>query len=295
MSLPHTVAVLAMAVFSLGANAAPVPSPELAEAQLRSINHRFVSAFVHPDAGFMAELVHEDFVRTASDGSWQDRSAFLPLFEKPSMAGASTDHFQVRLFGRVAVTHALFEALLANGQVRKVRYTDVYVWNGNSWRLVSGQNSLLKPEVPVALQTEAIPAHAPWTGADPSGDDDQVLEALNANYVDAFRRADVGWYAAHLAPDYVVVSSDGSIRDRAAALANFAEPVFAEHIRSFPVDQVRIRRFDDIALIHAENAFEMKDGRVGVNRYTDIWHKRDGRWQCIAAHITTHKALAQPG
>lgn len=39
----------------------------------------------------------------------------------------------------------------------------------------------------------------------------------------------------------------------------------------------------------------MKDGRVGVNRYTDIWRKRDGKWQCIAAHITVHKPLALPG
>lgn len=295
MSLPQTVAVLAMAVFSLGAQAAPVPSPELAEAQLRSINHRFVSAFVHRDTGFMAELIHDDFVRTASDGAWQDRDAFLKVFEQPSLSGAATDEVQVRLFGRVAVTHAVFEALMADGRRRLVRYTDVYVWDGNNWRLVSGQNSVLLPEVPVALQTGTVPTHQAWTGADPQGDDADVLESLNASYVDAFRRADVAWYAAHLAPDYVVVSSDGSMKDRAAALADFARPIFAEHIRSFPVDQVRIRQFDDIALIHAENAFEMKDGRVGVNRYTDIWHKRDGKWTCIAAHITTHKPLALPG
>ena len=49
--------------------------------------------------------------------------------------------------------------------------------------------------------------------------------------------------------------------------------------------------FGDIALIHAENAYERKDRRRGVNRYTDIWRKQaDGRWLCIAAHITTHKA-----
>ena len=56
-------------------------------------------------------------------------------------------------------------------------------------------------------------------------------------------------------------------------------------------DAGRGRRFGDIALIHAENAYERKDRRRGVNRYTDIWRKQaDGRWLCIAAHITTHKA-----
>jgi ketosteroid isomerase-like protein len=83
---------------------------------------------------------------------------------------------------------------------------------------------------------------------------------------------------------------DSRGHDRAAALADFAQP--ATHIESFPVDKVSIRRFDDVALIHAENAYRLKDGRKGVNRYTDIWLKRGGQWRCIAAHITVHRAAA---
>lgn len=289
--------VLAVAgTLATTALAAAVPTAEIAEAQLRAINHRFVGAFVHSDRDFMAGLIHTDFLRTASDGSWQDRDGFLAEFSRPSrLSGASYDAVRVRLYGEVAVTHAVFEALAADGKVRKVRYTDVYVWEGGGWHLVSGQNSLLQPQVPVTLQSAVEPPHATFVGHEPTGTDLEVLRALNANYVQAFRNADVGWYAAHLAPEYVVVSSDGSIKDRAAALHDFARPVFAEHIQSFPVDKVQIRRFGDVALIHAENDFVMKDGRVGVNRYTDIWHKRDGKWRCIAAHITTHKALALPG
>ena len=275
------------------AMAATPPTAAVADAQLRSINHRFVDAFVRPDAAFMSALVDADFVRTTGSGEWQGRDAFVASFREPAgMAGASYDDVRVRVYGDVALVHAVFEALAADGRTRKVRYTDVYRWDGEAWRLVSGQNTTLKDGVPVAIQPGTVPAHAPWQGKDPTGDDMDVLHALNDSYVDAFRRADVGWYDAHLAPDYVVVSSDGSLRDRAAALANFAEPVFEQAIRSFPVDKVKIRRFGDVAVIHAENAFEMKDGRKGVNRYTDIWRKRDGRWQCIAAHITTHKPLA---
>jgi ketosteroid isomerase-like protein len=172
------------------------------------------------------------------------------------------------------------------------RYTDVYVWNGAAWRLVSVQNTPIKDAVAVRQQTGTTPAHAPWQGQDPAGDDLAVLRTLNENYVKAFREADVAWYDAHLAPDYAVASGDGSFHDRAAALTNFAKPSFAMHMKSFPVDNVNIRRFDDVALIHAENAYELKDGRKGVSRYTDIWHKQNGRWLCIAAHITVHKAPA---
>ena len=134
------------------------------------------------------------------------------------------------------------------------------------------------------------PAHAPWTGRDPTGDDLEVLRLLNESYVDAFRKSDIAWYDAHLAPDYRVFSGDGSHNDRAMALANFAQPTFATRMKSFPVGKVQIRRFGDIALIHAENAYELKDGRRGVSRYTDVWQKKEGRWLCILAHINVHQA-----
>ncbi len=273
--------------------AAPVPPPELAEAQLRAINHRFVESFVAAYGEFMDVLTAEDFLQTASDGSWHGRADFVAQMRKPApLDGATYDDVRVRLFGPVALLHGVFEALHRDGKVAKVRYTDVYVWNGAAWRLVSAQNTPIKDAVAVRQQTGTAPAHAPWQGQDPAGDDLAVLGTLNENYVKAFREADVAWYDAHLAPDYAVASGDGSFHDRAAALANFAKPSFAMHMKSFPVDNVNIRRFDDVALIHAENAYELKDGRKGVSRYTDIWHKQNGRWLCIAAHITVHKAPA---
>ena len=132
----------------------------------------------------------------------------------------------------------------------------------------------------------------PTRRQDPTGDDIAILASLNAQYVQAFRDADVPWYNTHLAPDYQVVFGDGSLHDRAAALADFAKPHYAEGIASFPVDKVRIRRFGDVALVHAENAYTLKDGRKGVNRYTDIWVKRAGHWWCVAAHITVHRAAS---
>jgi hypothetical protein len=70
----------------------------------------------------------------------------------------------------------------------------------------------------------------------------------------------------------------------------FAQPTFTNTMRSFPVGRVTAQRFHAVALIHAENAYELKDGRKGVSRYRDIWRKQDGRWLCIAAHITVLQA-----
>jgi hypothetical protein len=290
-----TISVVAPLVALAGlvgaALAAQLPPSSVAEAQLRAINHRFVHAFVEDAGDFMERLAADDFLLTANDGSWRSRAEFLAQMRGPrSLGGASYDDVRVRLYGPVALLHGVFEGLLPDGGITKVRYTDVYVWNGADWRLVSGQNTPIRDGVTLRQQTATAPAHAPWQGQDPSGDDLAVLRTLNENYVKAFRESDVAWYDAHLADDYVVISSDGSLNDRSAALASFAKPTFATYLKSFPVDRVNIRRFDDVALIHAENAYELKDGRTGVSRYTDIWIKRDGRWRCIAAHITTLKA-----
>lgn len=273
------------------AAAGPVPTHETAAAQLRAINHRFLNTRIDPGGKLIDALTHENFVFTASDGAWNDRAHFVAQVRRQAPRdGATLNDLRVRLFGRVALVHGVFMAPGDGGAAARLRFTDVYVWSGAAWQLVSAQETPLKTSVGVALRTGTAPAHAPWRGQDPVGDDDRTLHVLNEHYVQAFRESDVAWYDAHLATDYVVASSDGSLGDRAAALAAFAQPTFATAMKSFPVGKVNVRRFDDVALIHAENAYELKDGRTGISRYTDIWFKRDGRWLCIAAHITTHKA-----
>ena len=291
-TLPPLAPRFVMASLALGnAQAAPVPPPALAEAQLRAINHRFVDALLAPNPAFMAALTADDFLLTAGDGSWRSRAEFLAPFAGPTaLQGAAYDGVQVRLFGPVALLHAVFQGLPGDGPPIEVRYTDVYRWNGSAWRLISGQNTPIKPGTGWQLHSAPMPVGAPWAGQDPTGDDLAVLRTLNEQYVQAFREADVAWYDAHLSSDYLVINGDGSIGDKAAALANFAKPTFATSMASFPVGKVNIRRFDDVALIHAENDYALKDGRTGISRYTDIWHKRDGRWVCVAAHITVHRA-----
>ncbi|MBL8342546.1 MAG: nuclear transport factor 2 family protein [Rubrivivax sp.] len=310
---PHIVTPRLPALFVISGlvsgvvQAAPVPAPEIAEAQLRAINHRFVSATVDVSGDLMEMLTHEDFVLTESDGSWRDRAEFVARMRRQApLPDAASAGMQVRLFGTVALVHGVFLPASPAGEAglaARVRYTDVYVWNASAWQLVSVQNTAFADDSaaaalrqgsapPHATNTPNAPnaSHAPWAGRDPAGDDSQVLRALNESYVAAFRQADVAWYDAHLAPDYVMVAGDGSLLDRPATLTRFARPTFATAMRSFPVGRVSVRRFDEVALIHAENDYVLKDGRRGVSRYTDIWHRREGRWLCIAAHITEHRA-----
>jgi ketosteroid isomerase-like protein len=264
----------------------PTPATALAEVQLRTINHRFVSGFMRAEGDFMEALTHSDFLLTDTSGQWLGRADHLKSMREPSsLDGVSYRDVEVRLYGPTALVSGVFEATAPGGKVLRVRYLDVYSWEGAAWRLVNGQNTAIKDGVATALQHSPATTYGSWSGQDPQGEDLDVLRKLNESYVQAFRDANAAWYDQHLAPDYVVIYPDGSYNDRNVALANFAKPMFATHMKSFSLEKVRIRRFGDVALIHAENVADLKNGRQFTSRYTDIWHKQNGRWLCIAAHI----------
>jgi len=113
--------------------------------------------------------------------------------------------------------------------------------------------------------------------------DVEILDKLNKGYVDSVQKSDVRWFDEHLAEDFVNSNPDGSIVDRAGFLAQIAKPVPIKGLR--PAD-VRIRILGEIAIIHARTTYTKPGGQPGAGRYTDIWQRRDGRWLCVAAHVT---------
>jgi ketosteroid isomerase-like protein len=113
--------------------------------------------------------------------------------------------------------------------------------------------------------------------------DMRTLELLNHEYVRSGEIADVQWYEAHLAEDFMNSHPDGSLMDRAAFLELIARGLGVSNIKA---DDVRIRLLGDLAIIHARTTFTTREGRSGTGRYTDVWSRRNGGWVCVAAHVT---------
>ena len=117
----------------------------------------------------------------------------------------------------------------------------------------------------------------------PVVDDRATLAALNDDYVRAVLTSDAARFREILADDFRNTNPDGTILDRAAFLAQVARP---SNLTSLRAEDVEIRIMGTTAIIHARTVYETSDGRPGSGRYTDIWHKRDGRWLAVAAHVT---------
>jgi ketosteroid isomerase-like protein len=112
--------------------------------------------------------------------------------------------------------------------------------------------------------------------------DFDLLTQLNLQYVRAVDEKDVGWFEAHLAPDFMNSNPDGSLVDRAAFLTQIARGAGVSGIRA---EDVIVRLIGDLAIIHARTVYRKSDGTAGSGRYTDIWSKRDSSWVCVAAHV----------
>ena len=117
-----------------------------------------------------------------------------------------------------------------------------------------------------------------------SPDDLAVLHDLNLNYLRAVEEADVRWFDANLADDFLNSNPDGSIVDRAGFLAQIGK---GSPVKNIAGSDIRIRLLGDFAFIHARTDYvKIADGAKGFGRYTDIWWNRSGRWLCVSAHVT---------
>jgi hypothetical protein len=110
-----------------------------------------------------------------------------------------------------------------------------------------------------------------------------TLARLNATYIDCVVNADAETFATILAPDFVCSNPDGTLVDRDEFLRRIRA---AARLRQMDIDDVRIRVFGDVALIHARTTYVLGDGRSGSGRYTDVWARRDGEWLAVSAHVT---------
>src|SRR5919206_2579451 len=113
--------------------------------------------------------------------------------------------------------------------------------------------------------------------------DREVLTRLNADYIRSVQHGDVRRFDEILAADFRCSNPDGSLVDRAGFLAQTARPVT---IANLVAQDVEIRMFGDVAIIHARTSYMLADGRPGAGRYTDVWAQQNGQWLCVSAHVT---------
>ena len=111
----------------------------------------------------------------------------------------------------------------------------------------------------------------------------EVLTALNRDYIQSVQDGDVQRFEEILADDFLCSNPDGSLVDKNQFLAQTARPVT---ITGLEAQDVRVRIFGDVAIIHARASYTTADGGQRYGRYTDVWARRNGKWLAASAHVT---------
>lgn len=123
--------------------------------------------------------------------------------------------------------------------------------------------------------------------AQSAGSTRDVLIELERGWNDAVYRQDADFVAELLADEFVATYDDGSRGDRARELALVA--AFNQQVISAVQDDFRVAVYDDTAVVwFTLNLVGMRQGQEAelTLRYTDVWVRRDGRWQCVSTHST---------
>ena len=122
--------------------------------------------------------------------------------------------------------------------------------------------------------------------------DEQTLTRLNQEYVDAFMNADVDWYREHLADEFMVIESDGSLLNKEQFLNITAN---GPDVADYKLHEVDIRIYGSAALVRATGVWTREDGSMGMSRYTDVYVRQNGGWKPVSAQITRTSRLGPRG
>jgi hypothetical protein len=117
---------------------APVPAFGNDVATLTELNDAYLESVKMGDVERFREILADDFLCSAADGSVLDKTQFLELTAGPrTLRHLSGSDVRIRLFGDVAIIHAATSFTTMEGIEGRGRYTDIWARRGGAWRAVA--------------------------------------------------------------------------------------------------------------------------------------------------------------
>ena len=116
---------------------------------------------------------------------------------------------------------------------------------------------------------------------------EQDLINLEKEWGEAIVKGDTASIDMLMADEFICIN-DGTVFTKAQYF-EFVKSM-KEEILSFVMDEWQVRVYGDAGVVMARSTTKTRlAGKETTNqlRFTDIWVKRDGRWQCVAAHNST--------
>jgi len=116
---------------------------------------------------------------------------------------------------------------------------------------------------------------------------EQALMKIEQEWGDAMTKHDMVALDRILGDDHTVISKDGSVHTKAEELANYKSDASSNELSDF--EPMKVRVFGETAVVtggQREKSRNFGKDSSGHYRWTDVFVKRDGRWQAVASELT---------
>ena len=125
--------------------------------------------------------------------------------------------------------------------------------------------------------------HATNSAIDTQKDSERYILDCEREWTTAENTGDTRKVEQFIAADFVGVNADGSLYDRAKAIADTRTN--SQDYTSNSLIEAKVRIYADAAVAQGSSSWERRNGspRKGRLVWTDTWIRRNGAWQLVAA------------
>lgn len=113
------------------------------------------------------------------------------------------------------------------------------------------------------------------------------LLQLERAWAAAYVAADLATLERIEATEFVFTDDEGTMFTKTQDIGSLRTKEYVA--TAFTVDDMAVRLYGDAAVVTGrttEKSTWKGQDTSGVRRWTDTWVRRDGRWQCVASHIS---------
>ncbi len=128
---------------------------------------------------------------------------------------------------------------------------------------------------------------SPSAPAESAADIEKALTQLERDWIEASKNKDKTKLEAILADDWSGLSWDGKPYTKAESIA--ANLATDSQLESYTLDPLKVRVFGDVGIVTGGNTEKSRfKGQETSGHYvwTDIFAKRNGRWQAVSSHTS---------
>lgn len=120
-----------------------------------------------------------------------------------------------------------------------------------------------------------------------SSADEKAVAKLEQDWAVALVKKDLATIDAITSPDWVVTLPDGTMVTKAQFDSDLKSGVVV--FTEFKVEDLKVKVYGDTAVafgLETEKSTYKGSDMSGQYRFTDVFTKRNGKWTCVATHVS---------